>query len=501
ITPDPAYDTSTLTGDGNYSDPDNDPSASTFRWFANGVEIPGETSQSLASAYLNAGDIITFEYTPNDGTAAGTPLNASITINLDPAPGITIHSPLPGSVHASSALLNVSTNETADCLYSLNGAANQTLYTAATEGSANAAPLQHGNNTIDVVCSDLFGKSSSESVIFEGDIIAPAAITDLSAAAIDDFSIELTWTAVGDDGVTGTASSYIIKQAYAPITTQAQFDAASTAVGSHLITPAASGSAETFIVTGLVPGSTYHFAVEAVDDVGHVGALGNTDSATPSTHDVSVNSFAHDKPGTTLYVGDSITFTANIGNSGNIAETITVDLAENGAVIDTQTINLTSGANQDVTFNYVLPAESLGTRYSVEASISEVDIDGSNNYMQLFIDTWSIRNNFNLDWVDPSNYPNANEAGATFYAWAKLENTKVYDFNNVTITVNTDGLSINTNQDGTTDNLKTYSPFEGYDINTFWWEINSGSSETRDITVSIGNPGDDITITRSVTFP
>ncbi|RLJ06282.1 MAG: hypothetical protein DRP18_01210 [Candidatus Aenigmatarchaeota archaeon] len=82
ITPGTAYTNTDLTGSGTYSDAEGDTeSSSTYKWFKNGIEISGVTTTTLASANFVKGDQIIFQYTPNDGYEAGTPVNSSpITI-------------------------------------------------------------------------------------------------------------------------------------------------------------------------------------------------------------------------------------------------------------------------------------------------------------------------------------------------------------------------------------------------------------------------------------
>jgi hypothetical protein len=89
--------------------------------------------------------------------------------------------------------------------------------------------------------------------------------------------VDLTWTAPGDDGATGTATSYDIRYSTSSITSEAEFDAASVVPGSP--TPQPGGTSETFTVTSL-PSGTYYFAIKAEDDAGNIGAVSNSPSAT-----------------------------------------------------------------------------------------------------------------------------------------------------------------------------------------------------------------------------
>ncbi len=81
------------------------------------------------------------------------------------------------------------------------------------------------------------------------DVTSPAAITDLAIGQIGPRSVELTWTAPGDDGTTGRASQYDIRYATSAITNEAEFAAATQVAGEPM--PQIAGAAETFVVTGL----------------------------------------------------------------------------------------------------------------------------------------------------------------------------------------------------------------------------------------------------------
>lgn len=108
-----------------------------------------------------------------------------------------------------------------------------------------------------------------------GDTTAPAAVVDLRAVSASTNSITLAWTAPGDDASTGTARSYDVRFTTAgPITADAQFNAAAQAVGESA--PRIAGSAETFTVPGLAPGTTCYFALKTTDAAGNVSGLSNS---------------------------------------------------------------------------------------------------------------------------------------------------------------------------------------------------------------------------------
>jgi len=94
-------------------------------------------------------------------------------------------------------------------------------------------------------------------------------------------SVTLFWTAPGDDGTQGTASEYDVRYAIFPIT-EDNWDSCLQADGEPV--PQVSGSAESFIVTGLADNTTYYFAIKAADEVPNWSGLSNVVSiTTPDT--------------------------------------------------------------------------------------------------------------------------------------------------------------------------------------------------------------------------
>jgi|GEM_PF-1872418 len=101
------------------------------------------------------------------------------------------------------------------------------------------------------------------------DAIPPAAISNLTALpGTQDGEIILRWTAPGDDGMTGTASSYIVKYSTSQIT---NFDTQGI-IYPQSWTPATAGSTEQKVLSNFIPGTTYYFAIVAVDDSNNKGS-------------------------------------------------------------------------------------------------------------------------------------------------------------------------------------------------------------------------------------
>ena len=105
------------------------------------------------------------------------------------------------------------------------------------------------------------------------DTIPPARVIDLAAVFATTTSVELAWTAPGDDGDEGKAVEYDLRYALAPITEEA-WDEALRA--ESVPAPDSAGSPESYTVSGLELGTAYSFALKVVDDALNVSELSNS---------------------------------------------------------------------------------------------------------------------------------------------------------------------------------------------------------------------------------
>ena len=105
------------------------------------------------------------------------------------------------------------------------------------------------------------------------DVTAPAGVTNLAAMSIGANQLTLTWTASGDDGSLGTATSYNLRFSTDLISDDASFTTATAVTG--LVAPKDAGSAESFTVTGLADGTKYYFALKVGDEVPNWSGLSN----------------------------------------------------------------------------------------------------------------------------------------------------------------------------------------------------------------------------------
>jgi hypothetical protein len=124
---------------------------------------------------------------------------------------------------------------------------------------------------------------ANERTLYEN--VPPSDIIDLAAVAIDETSFELTWTASGDDGMSGTAKAYDVRYWPRPIVDETSWVEATEASGAPSPKPA--GEAETMTIRGLSPGTSYFFAVKTTDEVGNWSGLSNMTVALAYGHFVS----------------------------------------------------------------------------------------------------------------------------------------------------------------------------------------------------------------------
>jgi len=104
------------------------------------------------------------------------------------------------------------------------------------------------------------------------DLTPPAAINDLMSIYSDHELVTLIWTAPGDDGSTGLATSYEIRYSQNPIN---DTNWASATLFSSPPAPQIAGSIEFVDVTGLSPSTTYYFAIKTSDENNNISGLSN----------------------------------------------------------------------------------------------------------------------------------------------------------------------------------------------------------------------------------
>jgi galactose oxidase-like protein len=116
------------------------------------------------------------------------------------------------------------------------------------------------------------------SVWSTGDVTAPDSIPELHADYVTTSGVNLVGTMTGDDHYEGTASYVDIRYSNSAILNETAWSSA------HRVSPepvaTCAGQSQSFPVSGLAAGHTYHFALKIGDDNGNWSALGDTARAT-----------------------------------------------------------------------------------------------------------------------------------------------------------------------------------------------------------------------------
>ncbi len=104
------------------------------------------------------------------------------------------------------------------------------------------------------------------------DVSPPAAPGNLHQSSVDYTSATVAWTAPGDDGLQGQATSYDLRYS-TDLISAGNWNNAHKVDGEP--TPGSVGSTDWMVVNGLEDNTTYYFAITATDEAGNTSDLSN----------------------------------------------------------------------------------------------------------------------------------------------------------------------------------------------------------------------------------
>ena len=117
--------------------------------------------------------------------------------------------------------------------------------------------------------------------------VLAAALLPIAGSALGQVtqnSVTVSWTAPGDDGTAGIAKQYDLRYSTSPITASSFGSLPRWMATPVPVTP---GGAQSATVTGLLPGTTYHFAIKAADEVPNWSLISNTIARTTLATDLT----------------------------------------------------------------------------------------------------------------------------------------------------------------------------------------------------------------------
>ncbi|HUJ79293.1 MAG TPA: LamG-like jellyroll fold domain-containing protein [Nitrospiria bacterium] len=144
-------------------------------------------------------------------------------------------------------------------IYINSGTIGSSLVISALPGTGSQVPSGIAGTVITTGSPDIIPPASAT---------VTAALVPIVAGVNYSDRAQLSWTAVGDDGMAGTATSYALGYSTLPISTPVTdtiFNGLKQVSG--LPVPQPSGSPESFTVTGLASNQTYNFVLKVCDEV------------------------------------------------------------------------------------------------------------------------------------------------------------------------------------------------------------------------------------------
>ncbi|MEE9269903.1 MAG: S8 family serine peptidase [Candidatus Krumholzibacteria bacterium] len=227
-------------------------------------------------------NIISVAWTNHNDNLATNSNFGAVSVDLG-APGNGIYSTMPGNTYghlSGTSMAAPHVSGTASLFWSKHPEFTALQVKTQILRSVDPVPALAGKTVTG-------GRLNTFTTMLEPETIPPAAVTDLATAGPTSNSITLTWTATGNDSLTGIAAGYDIRYSLSPIDAT-NFDSATEVAGEPL--PQPSGTPESFTVDGLDFSTTYHFAMKVLDFWANTSSVSNSPSGTTlGPPDISVS--------------------------------------------------------------------------------------------------------------------------------------------------------------------------------------------------------------------
>ena len=307
--------------------------------YANNLSVGITTSHIFNS--LTDGQTWYFSVSAYDTSNNASCFSAEVSKVL-PAVGDTTPPTIPTSLSAtaiSSSQINLSWTASTDSV----GVTGYRIYrggaqvgTSATNSYSDIGLSPATAYSYTVAAYDAAGNVSAQSTSASAttpavlDTTPPASIANLSTSNTTQTSIQLNWTAPGNDGNVGTAASYDVRYSTATITLS-NWASAIQVTGEPV--PSVAGTAQSMTISGLSAITTYYFAIRTTDPAGNISGLSNIPSATTQSFTLSTTLTASPNIGTSTLPNASLTAIVSGSQTGNINYTFYCNRSDSGTNI------------------------------------------------------------------------------------------------------------------------------------------------------------------------
>jgi chitodextrinase len=257
-----------------------------YKVFRDGTQIATPAATTYSDMGLTASTMYTYILAAYDAAGnnsnASTPVSATTQTPADTTPP-TLSAIQSSGITQTGATITWTSNEPATTqidyglttAYGQSTTLNTSLVTSHSQslGSLSANTTYHYRvRSKDAANNEAVSTDNTFTTTVSTDTTAPSAITNLSTNEVRRTSVDLWWTAPGDDGNAGTATSYDVRYSTSPITA-ANFSSATQA--SNEPTPSANGITQTYTLSGLTANTTYYVALKTSDEVPNTSLISN----------------------------------------------------------------------------------------------------------------------------------------------------------------------------------------------------------------------------------